>query len=67
MYAHYTVTADIARQRQAEYAAQAAARRRHRTLRREDWGPAQIRKHWSLPWPGWHARPRTAPAGSPGD
>jgi hypothetical protein len=69
MYAHYTFTAEIARQRQAEYAAQAAARRRHGTVRRDRWGRAQARKHWPRSWPvwRWHPWPRTAPADSPSD
>jgi hypothetical protein len=37
MYPHYSFVAEIARQRQADYAAQAAGRHRHRTPRRIGW------------------------------
>ena len=37
MYTHYSLVAEVARQRQAGYAAEAAAWRRHRALRRNGW------------------------------
>jgi hypothetical protein len=37
MHSHYSFVAEIARQRQADYAAEAAARRRHRAPRRIGW------------------------------
>jgi hypothetical protein len=37
MYTHYSFVAEVARQRQADYAAQAAVWRRYRALRRGGW------------------------------
>jgi hypothetical protein len=67
MYAHYTSTAEVARQRHAEYASQAAAWRRNRTFRRDRAGHAQARKHQPHSWHVWHPWPRRAPADSPGN
>jgi hypothetical protein len=65
MYAHYTFTAEVARQRQAEYAAQATARRRHRAAPRDSWRRGQTRQRWPRSWHAWHPSPRTVPADSP--
>ena len=61
MYTHYTSVAEVARQRQAEYAAQATAWRRHRTARRERPGRAQARKLRPRSWHVWQPWLRTAP------
>lgn len=65
MHPHYTFTAEVARQRHAEYAAQAAARRRHRAVRRDHPERAQSRKRRPRWWPMWHPWP--APAHSAND
>jgi hypothetical protein len=62
MQTHYTFMAEIARQRQADYATQAAARRRHRAVRHDGCRRAQPRKHWPRSWQVWHRWPWTAPA-----
>lgn len=55
MYTHYSIVAEVARQRQADYAAHAAARRRHRTLHRDGW--------WRRPFA--NRRPVFAPSTGP--
>lgn len=65
MNTHHTFTAEVARQRQTEYAAQADAHRRHRAVRGDRVGRAQTRKHPPRSWHVWHPWPRTAPADLP--